>query len=199
MRSIAVYCGSRSGSDPLFEAGARALGKCLAEAGLRLVYGGGNVGLMGVVASQAMACGGEVVGVIPTELQARELAHTGLTELIVVADMHERKRRMADLADAFIAMPGGIGTLEEIFEIWTWAQLGYHAKPCAFFNLNGYFDTLLAFVDEVIGAGFMAQTYRDMMTVADDPAAIVAAFRAYRPPDEKWPRKGAPDKLAALE
>jgi uncharacterized protein (TIGR00730 family) len=166
---------------------------------VRLVYGGGNVGLMGVVASQAMACGGEVVGVIPTSLEERELAHKGLTELIVVPDMHVRKRTMADLADGFIAMPGGIGTLEEIFEIWTWAQLGYHAKPCAFFNLAGYFDTLLAFVDHMVAAGFMYDVYRKMVTVSDDPAAIVAAFKAYTPPGGKWQKSTPTDKLAGLQ
>lgn len=186
MRSIAVYCGSKFGSRPEFEIGARSLGQYLAQQGIRLVYGGGNVGLMGVVASQALASGGEVIGVIPQALKDREIAHTGLSKLIVVQDMHERKQTMADLADGFIAMPGGAGTLEEIFEVWTWAQLGYHGKPCAFFNLHGYFDTLLTFVDQMVASGFMAKEYREMLTVSDDPSVIVAAFQAYTPPNEKW-------------
>lgn len=186
MRSIAVYCGSRFGNQPVFESGARLLGSCLAQQGIRLVYGGGNVGLMGAVASQAMASGGEVVGVIPSALKDKELAHLGLSELIVVQDMHERKHKMAELADGFIAMPGGIGTLEEIFEVWTWAQLGFHGKPCAFYNLNGYFDTLMRFVDQMVASEFVSGVYRDMVTVSNDPDAIISAFRSYRPPMEKW-------------
>ena len=186
MRSIAVYCGSKFGNHPVYEQGARQLGRCLAGQGIRLVYGGGNVGLMGVLASQALACGGEVVGVIPQSLKNREIAHIGLSELIVVQDMHERKQTMADLADGFIAMPGAAGTLEEIFEAWTWAQLGYHTKPCAFFNLDGYFDTLLTFVDQMVSSGFMAEEYRDMLIVSDDPEAILTTFKIYTPPGEKW-------------
>jgi len=186
MRSIAVYCGSKMGHHPAFEQGARDLGQCLAQQGIRLVYGGGNVGLMGAVASQALAAGGEVVGVMPQALKDREIAHTGLSELIVVPDMHQRKQAMADLADGFIAMPGGAGTLEEIFEVWTWGQLGYHGKPCAFYNVNGYFDTLLAFVDQMVSAGFMSGEYREMLTISADPARIVSAFEDYQPPRKKW-------------
>lgn len=186
MRSIAVFCGSKFGNHPAFENGARKLGTCLAQQGIRLVYGGGKVGLMGAVASQVLASGGEVVGVIPQSLKDKEIAHTGLSELIVVQDMHERKQTMANLADGFIAMPGGAGTLEEIFEVWTWAQLGYHGKPCAFYNLNSYFNTLLEFVDQMVASGFMGQEYRDMLTISDDPALIVTAFQTYMPPKEKW-------------
>jgi len=186
LKTICVYCGANPGNHPQYAAAARALGQAMVAQNLALVYGGGNVGLMGVLASQALASGGEVVGVIPQSLKNRELAHSGLSELIVVQDMHERKLTMAGLADGFIAMPGAAGTLEEIFEAWTWAQLGYHTKPCAFFNMDGYFDTLLSFVDQMVSSGFMAEEYRDMLIVSDDPEVILAAFKTYTPPGEKW-------------
>ena len=139
MNSICVFCGSSSGANGIYEESARATGKALVRAGLRLVYGGGRVGLMGVLADEVLAAGGQVTGVMPRALVEREIAHRGVTDLRVVETMHERKELMADLADAFIALPGGAGTLEEIFEQWTWSQLGIHAKPCGFINVNGYF------------------------------------------------------------
>ncbi|WP_165854879.1 TIGR00730 family Rossman fold protein [Marinobacter sp. JSM 1782161] len=183
---VAVFCGSSTGNDPVFEEGARAMGQALAEGGHTLVYGGGKVGLMGVVASAVMAHGGEAIGVIPRMLKEREVAHDGLTELYVVDDMHERKARMNSLAQAFVAMPGGPGTLEEIFEAWTWAQLGYHEKPCAFYNIAGYYDRLLGFFDTMCQHAFLKEPYRDMLVVGDNAAEILAGFRHYKSPQAKW-------------
>ena len=143
MNSICVFCGSSLGNDPIYKQIAQATGQAIAEQGLTLTYGGGRSGLMGVVADSAIKAGGQVIGVIPNALVDRELAHTGLTALHVVNDMHERKTKMAELADAFIALPGGAGTLEEIFEQWTWSQLGIHQKPCAFLNIDGFYDGVI--------------------------------------------------------
>lgn len=183
---VAVFCGSSSGSDPVFEAGARAMGKALAKAGHTLVFGGGKVGLMGILADTVLAHGGEVIGVIPRMLKDREVAHTGVTELFVVEDMHQRKARMNSLAQAFIAMPGGPGTLEEIFEVWTWAQLGYHEKPCAFYNVAGYYDQLFAFFDTMRDNAFLKPVYRDMLIVGDSPEGILERFADYTSPQSKW-------------
>jgi uncharacterized protein (TIGR00730 family) len=183
---IAVYCGSRMGNDPIYADGTRALGKRFAEAGIDVVFGGGHVGLMGVVADAVLEHGGRVFGVIPEALRDRELAHDRLTELHVVSDMHQRKARMAELADGFLALPGGIGTLEELFEAWTWGQLGFHHKPCGIYNLGGFYDPLLAQSETMARAGFLNREYIDMIVQADTPEAVIEAFRNYVPPHEKW-------------
>ena len=153
--SICVYCGSRPGADPAFADTAAQVGQWIGERGGQLVYGGGRAGLMGVVADATLAAGGRVVGVIPRTLVEREHAHRGCTELHVVETMHERKRIMAERADAFVALPGGIGTFEELFETWTWRQLGYHDKPIGVLNQDGYYDPMLRFIDHSVGSGFM--------------------------------------------
>ena len=186
MQSVCVYCGSSPGTDPRFTEEAVRCGTLLAEQGLTLVYGGGRVGLMGAVADAALAAGGEVVGVMPADLVAQEIAHTGLTDLHVVNSMHERKRKMAELADAFLCLPGGPGTFEEIFEQWTWALLGFHAKPCGFVNVEGYYDLMRATIQQMADKGFIAQPYVDMLVYADDTAAALDRFRAYDPPPPKW-------------
>jgi len=162
--SICVYCGSRPGADPAFAEAAQGVGRWIGQHGGQLVYGGGRSGLMGVVANATLAAGGRVVGVIPQALVDREQAHRGSTELHVVDTMHERQRRMAERADAFLALPGGIGTMEEFFEIWTWHQLGYHGKPVGLLNVGGYYDALLQFMHTGVRAGFMDQA--QMRTVA---------------------------------
>ena len=162
---LCVFCGSSPGNKPEYLAAAQQLGTALAKAGIGLVYGGAQVGLMGAVADAALAAGGDVIGVIPRHLVERELAHEGLTTLHEVGSMHERKAMMADLSDGFIALPGGVGTFEELFEVWTWGQLGHHQKPCALFNAAGYYDQLIAFLDHALTEGFMRQPYRDMLIV----------------------------------
>ncbi|MFM2476177.1 TIGR00730 family Rossman fold protein [Celerinatantimonas sp. MCCC 1A17872] len=186
MKSVAVFCGSNLGSSPVFNEAAIKLGYYLAEHQIKLIYGGGKIGLMGAIANAALAKGGEVYGVIPEKLKDRELAHPGLTELTVVADMHERKAKMAQLSDGFIAMPGGSGTLEEISEVWTWAQLGYHHKPCGFYNINGFYDPLLLMVDRMVKQGFLRQAYCDMLQISDSPHTLLHAMRDYVPPADKW-------------
>jgi hypothetical protein len=173
---ICVFCGSAPGTDPAFLEAARDLGASLARAGLGVVYGGATVGLMGAVSDAALSAGGHVIGVIPSSLVARELAHEGLQDLRVVATMHERKALMADLADAFVALPGGLGTLDELFEILTWAQLGIHAKPCALLNLNGYYDPLLAFLDHATRNGLVARDHRELIAVARSVDELVASI-----------------------
>jgi uncharacterized protein (TIGR00730 family) len=163
------------------------MGALLAREDIGLVYGGASVGLMGEIADAARAGGGSVIGVIPRALVRRELAHTALDDLRVVSSMHDRKALMGELADGFVALPGGIGTLEEIFETWSWAQLGQHAKPCAFLNVGGYWDRLLAFLDHQIGEGFLTPLDRAMVIVEREPEALVAAIRRYAPPTvERW-------------
>ncbi len=183
---VAVYCGSRSGNEPLHAKKASELGEFFGNNGIDLVFGGGHVGLMGIVADAVLASGGKVYGVIPQHLVNRELAHPGLTELFVVNNMHERKAKMAELADGFVALPGGIGTLEEIFEVWTWAQLGFHRKPCALYNVDGFYDSLLDMVKTMVAAGFVKQQYLDMIVLAKAPAELLEGFRDYTPPQEKW-------------
>ena len=163
---VAVYCGSADGSNPAFLAEARALGAAIAATGLGMVYGGANVGLMGALADAALAGGAEVIGVLPAVLEGREIAHTGLTRLELVPTMHERKARMAELADAFLVLPGGYGTLDELMEAVTWAQLGLHAKPCILINTAGYWDGLLTFLDSTVAAGFVKQKNRELLLVA---------------------------------
>ena len=191
MRSICVFCGSNSGARDAYSEAARALARVIAERGLKLVYGGAGVGLMGTLADTALAAGGAVVGVIPAALVEREIAHAGLTELRQVTSMHERKALMADLSDAFVALPGGAGTLEELFEVWTWGQLGHHSKPVGLLNVEGFFDPLLAFLDRQADELFMRRAHRDMLLVDSDPARLLARFDAYAPPlVEKWIRRG---------
>jgi uncharacterized protein (TIGR00730 family) len=186
LNSICVYCGSAPGADPAFLDEAVRAGTLIARQGLTLVYGGGRVGLMGAVADAALAAGGKVVGVMPADLVNQEIGHTGLTELKVVNSMHERKWAMAELADGFLCLPGGPGTFEEIFEQWTWALLGFHAKPCGFVNVRGYYDPLRKTVQHMADNGFLAQQYVDMLVYADTTAAAIEAFRAYVPPPPKW-------------
>ena len=187
MRRICVYAGSNPGTDPAYADAARDLARLLAERGIGLVYGGGRVGLMGVLADTALAAGGEVVGVMPQALVDREIAHSGLTELRVVASMHERKAMMAELSDAFVAVPGGIGTLEELIEVYTWSQLGIHAKACGVLNVAGYYDHLAAFLDHAVAAGFLRPAHRAVLTVAGEPAELLERLAAYVPPAVgKW-------------
>lgn len=173
LRRVAVYCGSSFGNNPAFLAEAVALGEAIAAAGMGMVYGGACVGLMGAVADAALAGGAEVIGVLPEVLAGREIAHTGLTRLEMAPTMHERKARMASLADAFLILPGGYGTLDEMLEAVTWAQLGLHAKPCILINTAGYWDGLLAFLDSTVTAGFLRQENRELLRVAGSAAEAV--------------------------
>lgn len=186
MKSVCVYCGSSAGTDPAFLEEAIRCGAHIAQAGLTLVYGGGKVGLMGAVADAALAAGGRVVGVMPSDLVRQEIAHTGLSELRVVDSMHERKWAMAELGDSFLCLPGGPGTFEEIFEQWTWALLGFHAKPCGFVNVSGYYDLMRATIEQMADKGFIARQYVDMLIYADSTAEAVARFRTYIGPPPKW-------------
>ncbi|MBD9633385.1 MAG: TIGR00730 family Rossman fold protein [Pseudomonas sp.] len=181
LRSICVFCGASPGATPIYQEAAEALGRHLAENGIQLVYGGGAVGLMGMVANAALAAGGEVIGIIPQSLKDAEVGHSGLTRLEVVDGMHARKARMAELSDAFIALPGGLGTLEELFEVWTWGQLGYHAKPLGLLEVNGFFDPLLTFLDHLVQERFVRQPHRDMLQRAASPAELVSALAAWKP------------------
>ena len=183
MRSICVFCGASAGHDPLYAATAGALGRELAARSIELVTGGGKVGLMGVVADAALGAGGRVTGVIPRSLEEREVAHHGLTRLHVVETLHERKALMHDLSDAFVALPGGFGTLDELFEAVTWAQLGIHAKPIGLVNPGGYFDDLLAFVEGATAQGFVSRTNRVLLTVREDVPVLLDALvrRLQRP------------------
>jgi uncharacterized protein (TIGR00730 family) len=178
MKAIAVYCGASSGANPLYADAARALGRVLVEHNIGLVYGGGNVGLMGVIADEVLRLGGDVTGVIPHALVKREVGHTGLTRIFVVKDMHERKAMMAELADGFIAMPGGMGTLEELFEMLTWSQLGIHAKPVGVLNVNGFFDGLVGFIGHLHAEGFVRAEHAGLMMVEATPEAIVRRLQS---------------------
>jgi hypothetical protein len=182
MDRVCVYCGSRPGDDPAFVDAAEAFGRLLADRGLGLVYGGGDVGLMGAVADGALDAGGEVFGVIPESLAEREVAHDRLTELHVVDSMHTRKRRFAELADGFVALPGGFGTLEELVEMLTWAQLGFHTDPCGLLNVAGYYDGLVSFFDAQVAAGFVEPAHRQLLVVTDDPATLLDRFATYDSP-----------------
>ena len=187
MKNICVFTGSNRGTDSAYTDAARELGAELARRELGLVYGGSRVGLMGVVADAALAAGAPVIGVIPQALVRKELVHEGLTELEVVQSMHERKARFAELSDGFIAMPGGLGTLEEYFEVLTWAQLGFHDKPVALLNSGGYFDELLAFLDKTVAHGFVNSEHRKIMLIQDDPARLLDRMRDYQPARvSKW-------------
>lgn len=187
MKSICVYCGSSPGRNPAYARAAQNLGRELALRGIRLVYGGASVGIMGTVADAVLEHGGQVVGVIPESLKRKEVAHLRLTELHVTSSMHERKMMMADLSDGFIALPGGIGTLEEISEIWTWAQLGLHRKAFGLLNVEGYYDPLIAFLDHTVTEGFVKQPHRSMLLVDENPVDLLDSLALYVPPDvEKW-------------
>ena len=188
MKHVCVFCGSSSGVRPGYRAAAKELGRTLAARGIGLVYGGARVGLMGTVADAVVNARGQVIGVIPEALVAKEVAHTGLTELRVVRSMHERKAVMADLSDGFVAIPGGWGTLEEFFEVLTWGQLGLHQKPCGLLNVEEYFDGLLTFADRMIEEGFVRRENAAMISVSSDPATLLDLLAAYTPPRsvEKW-------------
>lgn len=183
---IAVFCGSSSGNNPEFVTATQQLGHYFAKEGIDVVFGGGKVGLMGTIADAVLEAGGRVYGVIPEDLRQKEIAHTGLTELTIVKDMHERKAKMAELADAFVALPGGAGTLEEIFEVWTWAQLGHHTKPCAFYNLNGFYNLLIDMMKSMVNTGFLKEKYFDMLIQTESPKQLLMAIRQYRAPANKW-------------
>jgi len=174
MRAVCVYCGSTDGARPVYLEHARQFGTLLAQAGLTLVYGGGKLGLMGAVADAALAAGGRVIGVIPKLLLDREIGHRGLHDLHIVDDMHQRKKMMADLSDAFVTLPGGAGTLEELFEIYTWAQLGYHAKPLALLNTDNYYTPLLGTLRHAAAEGFLRPAYLDLLRVSDTPQTLLA-------------------------
>ncbi|HEY6599546.1 MAG TPA: TIGR00730 family Rossman fold protein, partial [Pseudomonadales bacterium] len=191
MRRICVFAGSSTGSDEMHRRTAIALGEALAERDIELVYGGGCVGLMGVLADAALARRGRVIGVIPETLMEREVGHHRLTQLKVVDSMHERKATMAALSDGFIALPGGFGTLEELFEVLTWAQLGLHAHPCGLLNVGGYYDALLAFLDHARSSAFVRAEHAAMLLVDDDPRRLLDRFATYRAPVvQKWLQRG---------
>ncbi|NWD06402.1 TIGR00730 family Rossman fold protein [Pseudomonas gingeri] len=184
---LCIFSGSSSGRRPCYIEAARQLGDALAAAGIGLVYGGAAVGLMGAAADAALARGGEVIGVIPHALADKEIAHEGLSQLHIVGSMHERKALMAELSDGFIALPGGLGTLEELFEVWTWAQLGYHHKPCALLDIEGFYSGLAGFLDHIVEEQFVKPVHRDMLITAPDVPALLAAIHAYQPPKvTKW-------------
>lgn len=191
IRRLAVFCGSNPGARPEYIEATRSFGRLLAERGIGIVYGGSSVGLMAALADTMLDELGDVIGVIPRMLVEREVANKALTDLRIVESMHERKALMAELADGFIALPGGIGTLEEFFEIWTWAQLGMHDKPCGLLNVAGYFDPLLEFLDRAVSEKFVREVHRKMVIVESDPKALLARFEAYEPPRVvKWINAG---------
>jgi uncharacterized protein (TIGR00730 family) len=187
MRRVCVFCGSNPGLRPAYLEAAKEMGRALARRGIGLIYGGGRVGLMGAVADSVLAAGGQVIGVIPQALLEKEVAHGRLTELRVVASMHERKAMMADLSDAFIAMPGGYGTFEEFCEVLTWSQLGIHGKACGLLNVEGYYDKLLALFDHAVAEGFVRPSHRSLVVEATDPEVMLDVLESYRwPRVEKW-------------
>jgi len=191
MKRLCVFCGSNHGHAPVFADAARELGEAIAARGIELVYGGSHVGLMGVVADAVLARGGKVIGVLPRFMADKELAHTRLTKLHLVETMHERKRLMAELAEGFVALPGGFGTFEEIFEAMTWAQLHLHRFPCALLNVNGYYDLLTEFLGRTVAHGFVRQSLLDALIVAQSPDELFERFAQFRPEkSEKWiPKK----------
>lgn len=187
MKSITVFCGSNSGFRAEYAEAAKNLARLFAEQNIRLVYGGGNVGLMGIIANELMSLGGEVIGIIPESLDKKEVGNKAITELRIVGSMHERKAEMAELADGFIAMPGGIGTFEEFFEILTWAQLGFHDKPCAILNIAGYYNGLLALCDNAVNEGFLHPAHRALILEDSNPEILLEKMRNLKPlPVEKW-------------
>ncbi len=187
INTVCVFAGSSLGARKEFAAAARMLGEAIATRGARLVFGGASVGLMGEVADAALASGGDVIGVLPEYLQRVELVHTNLTELIIVDSMHTRKSTMADYADAFIALPGGLGSLEELFEVWTWTQLGLHRKPLGLLNVQGYYDDLLGFLDHTVSEGFVKSVHRDILQADESPETLLTLLESTALPDEgKW-------------
>ena len=181
MDAVCVFCGSSPGADPAYLTSAASLGRAIAGSGRRLIYGGAKVGLMGALADAALGAGGQVIGVVPRTLIDKEIAHTGLTELRVVESMHARKALMSDLAQAFIALPGGLGTIEEFLEVWTWGQLGLHRKPLGLLDTADFFAPLLSFLDQMVTQRFLRQEHRDMVIVDGDPAALLDRLASYRP------------------
>jgi len=191
IRRLAIFCGSNPGARPDYVEAARSFGRLLAQRGIGIVYGGSNVGLMAALADAMLDEFGEIIGVIPRMLVEREVANTALTDLRIVDSMHQRKAMMAELADGFVALPGGIGTLEEFFETWTWGQLGMHAKPCGLLNVAGYFDPLLTFLDHAVSEKFVRDVHRAMVVVERDPAVLLSRFESYDPPRVvKWLNAG---------
>jgi len=186
MKAVCVFCGSNIGRNPAYVEAANSVGTALARSGLKLVYGGGKVGLMGAVADAVIAAGGQAEGVMPRALVEREIAHKGLAELHVVETMHQRKTMMADLAEAFIALPGGAGTLEEFFEQWTWALLGIHRKPCGLLNVADYFDPLISMMTNIVAEGFIAERYVEMLVIERQIEPMLKRFATYTPPPQKW-------------
>ncbi|WP_027192781.1 LOG family protein [Megalodesulfovibrio gigas] len=194
MASVCVFCGANPGNSPAYLDSSKHLGRLLARRGITLVYGGASVGCMGAVADAALDAGGRVVGIIPRSLWEKEIGHPGLTELLVVDSMHERKAAMAAHSDAFIALPGGVGTLEEFFEVMTWSQLGFHHKPCGLLNVGGYYDGLAAFLDHAVTQGFLKEPHRRIALTDADPEALLEAFARWIPPRTgKWIEK--PEQL----
>jgi uncharacterized protein (TIGR00730 family) len=185
LKRIAVFCGSSNGASDLYIEGAKALGRELAKRNISLVYGGASVGVMGAVADAVLEAGGHVIGVMPTFLEEREISHKNLSELIVVGSMHERKAKMAELVDGFITLPGGPGTLEEFFEIFTWAQLGLHQKPCGLLNINDYYTPLISLFNHMTEEQFLQEKYRSMALVDTEPQGLLDQFNTYQPPSVK--------------
>jgi uncharacterized protein (TIGR00730 family) len=183
MNRLCTYCGASAGRRPEYLTAAASLGETLAQRNIGLVYGGGNTGMMGAVARAAADSGGETIGIIPHDLLKKETPYEGLSELLVVDSMHERKAMMAKLSDGFAALPGGLGTLEELFEVWTWAQLGFQRKPCALMNVEGYFDPLIAFLDRAVSEGFVKPDHRAMLIVEENADDLIDALVAYAPPE----------------
>ena len=188
---ICVFCGSASGRAPTYTAAARELGQLLAKRGIGLVYGGGNVGLMGELADAVLDAGGRAIGVIPQQLVDREIAHGGLTELHVVENLHQRKALMAELADAFLTLPGGVGTMEELFEVWSWGRLGLHSKPCGLLNVDGYFDSLRTLTDQMVTEGFLEPEYRKMLLIEEQPSVLLDRLTAHAT-SRSWSAVGRP-------
>ena len=187
MKNIAVYCGSSAGTDPIYREQAAMLGTILAEKGIRIIYGGGRVGLMGVLAGAALEAGGKVTGILPGFLQIKEVAHPGLTEMIPVKSMHERKALIEQRSDGAIALPGGFGTLDELFEMLTWGQLGLHSKPVALFNINGFFDPLLLTLEKMVNEGFLRPDHQNQLIVSDQIQLLLEKMVVYEPPSvAKW-------------
>ncbi|HJP86389.1 MAG TPA: TIGR00730 family Rossman fold protein [Gemmatimonadaceae bacterium] len=187
IKRLAVFCGSNVGARREYVEAARSLGRLLSDRGIGVVYGGSNVGLMAALANEILDNQGDIIGVIPRTLMQREVAHTELVDLRIVESMHERKALMAELCDGFVALPGGIGTLEEFFEVWTWAQLGMHDKPCGLLNIAGYFDGLLAFLDRAVEERFVRDVHREMVIVEENPQRLLDRFESYEPPRVvKW-------------
>lgn len=191
MKKLCVFCGASMGAKSSYVESARLLGKTLAEQEITLVYGGASVGIMGQIADATMSAGGEVIGVMPRQLVEREVAHNSLNQFIVVENMHERKAKMAELSDGFIALPGGLGTLEEFFEVLTWSQLRLHNKPCALLNIEGYYDQLIAFLDNAVAEKFIRPIHRDMILVSDNPIELLGFIQRYNPSNA--------DKLSAIK